>query len=48
MTVFAGFPAEAWDFLDGLAADNTTAYLNLHREYTARRSRTPLPRSSGR
>ena len=32
MTVFTGFPAEAWEFLDGLAADNTSGYFNDHRE----------------
>ncbi|MGD9701063.1 MAG: hypothetical protein AB7Q42_03820 [Acidimicrobiia bacterium] len=25
MTDFTGFPVEAWDFLDGLATDNTVA-----------------------
>ena len=32
MTIFTGFPAEAWEFLDGLAADNTRDYFNDHRE----------------
>ena len=32
MTLFTGFPAKAWEFLDGLAADNTSGYFNDHRE----------------
>ena len=32
MTVFTGFPSEAWEFLDGLAADNTSDYFNDRRE----------------
>lgn len=32
MTAFTGFPVEAWDFLDGLATDNTSAYFDDHRE----------------
>ena len=30
MTAFMGFPAEAWEFLDGLAADNTQASICDH------------------
>lgn len=32
MSAVTGFPVEAWKFLDGLAADNTTDYFNNHRE----------------
>jgi uncharacterized protein (TIGR02453 family) len=32
VTVFTGFTTEAWEFLDGLAADNTSDYFNDHRE----------------
>ncbi len=32
MTAFTGFRAEAWEFLDGLAADNNSGYFNHHRE----------------
>jgi uncharacterized protein (TIGR02453 family) len=32
VTVFTGFPAEAWEFLDDLAAHNTSGYFNDHRE----------------
>lgn len=32
MTSFAGFPAAAWEFLDGLAANNTRTYFDNHHE----------------
>jgi uncharacterized protein (TIGR02453 family) len=31
-TSFAGFPREGLEFLEGLAADNTTEYLDAHRD----------------
>lgn len=31
MSAFQGFPAEAWEFFDRLAADNTAAFFKRHR-----------------
>lgn len=31
MSAFRGYPPSAWEFLDGLAADNTAAFFDLHR-----------------
>lgn len=41
MTAFTGFRAEAWEFLDGLAADNTSGYFNNHREQYRETIATP-------
>jgi uncharacterized protein (TIGR02453 family) len=32
VTLFTGFPAGAWEFLEGLTADNTSAHFNDHRD----------------
>ena len=41
MTAFTGFPAAAWEFLDDLAANNTSDHFNRNREQYRRNIATP-------
>jgi len=41
VTAFTGFPAAAWEFLDDLAANNTSDHFNRNREQYRRNIATP-------